>query len=230
MKYYLTVFALLIAVAGISQISFNNPDVGGVVSFRTTAIKADTPKTEGSPYFEEEFKFGQVLSYDKVQMSGKLRYNAYTSELELQKNKWEYSSILKRRYISAVIGDTKYKVLAYKDDVLGNVKTGYFNPLNDGEIQLLFKPEIKIKRGRSAATSYDRTVAPRFIDVSAYYIKKAETPAEKIYLRKKYVLEALDNDAEIKKFVKANKLNLRKVDDIIKVVDFYNQKFTEKTK
>lgn len=220
----------LLAFQGFSQVTFTNPDEANVISFQTKEINLSEYKTEGSPYFNEEFKPGRVLVGGNVKTTGRLRYNAYNSEIELEKNKYEFSAILKRNYISAIIGDKKYELFRYIDSSVGSVKTGYFNPLNHGEVQLLYKPEIKLRRGKTPTTSYDRKVAPRFIDVSAYYLKKGDAPAEKIYLRKKYLSKALDNSSDIKEYVKTNNLKLNQVEDILKVLAFYNKRFEEPAK
>lgn len=218
------------AFQGFTQVTLTNPDEANVISFQTKEINPSEYNTEGSPYFDEAFKPGKVLVSGNVKTTGRLRYNAYNSEIELEKNKYEFTAILKRNYISAIIGDKKYALFQYINSSIGNVKTGYFNPLNSGNVQLLYKPEIKLRRGKSPTTSYDRKVAPRFIDVSAYYIKVGDTPAEKIYLRKKYFYKALGNNSDIKEYIKANNLKLSKVEDILKVLAFYNQRFEEPTK
>lgn len=229
-KKFQILIVLLITFQGFSQLSFRNPDEANVVSLQTKEIDVAQIRTEGSPYLNEEFIPGKVLVNGNVKMKGRLRYNAYNSEIELEKNKYEYTSVLKRGYISAIIGNKKYKLYSYLNAAVGNIKTGYFNPLNEGEVQLLYKPEIKVRRGRTPSTSYDRKVAPRFIDVSSYYIKKGENAAEKIYLRKKYLHKALNGDSKIKQYVKANGLKLNNEEDIVKLLNFYNQQFTENAK
>jgi hypothetical protein len=229
-KNSINLIVLLLSCTCFSQVNFTNPDEANVISIQTKEIDLTELKTEGSPYLDENFKPGKVLVNGTVKMTGKLRYNAYNSEIELAKNKFEFTAILKRNYISAVIGGKKYKLYSYANTALGNVKIGYFNPLNNGEVQLLFKPEIKVRRGKTPSTSYDRTVAPRFIDISSYYIKKGDKPAEKIYLRKKYIYKVLGDNVTLKTYVKKNKLKLNNVNDIIKAFDYYNQELSGQAK
>ena len=228
MNYKLNAIALLAFSSGISQVSFNNPDEAAIVSYQTKPINISNIKTEGSAYFNEEFKWGQVLVNGEVKSTGNLRYNAVNSEIELQKGKEKYTAILKRNYISARIQNELYKLYPYLDDTNNeSTRIGYFIPLNEGNLKLLYKPEKKLRRGKAAATNYDRSVPPRYIDISSYYIQKGDEPAIKIYLRKKYFYDILGKD-NIKEYVKSNNLKLNKEDDAIKVMEYYNNMLVSK--
>ncbi|MCK0161584.1 hypothetical protein [Allomuricauda sp. F6463D] len=223
MNYNLTLLGLLVCSMGFSQVNYTNPDEGAIVSFQTLEINPSNIKTEGSPYFDEKFKWGQILINGDVKTSGNLRYNAVNSEIELQKGEKGYSAVLKKNYISAKISDKLYKLYPYVEEAYETTRIGYFVPLNEGEVKLLYKPEKKLRRGRTGATNYDRTVPPRFIDISSYFIQIGNEPATKINLKKKYFYDFLGKD-DIREFVKANDLSLNKEEDAIKVMEYYNSK------
>ncbi|WP_340063476.1 hypothetical protein [Ascidiimonas aurantiaca] len=207
-----------------AQISFNTPDEGGINSFVTMNKDYSDVKATGSPFLEDDlFKPGVVLMKGKKQMDGEFRFNAYKGELEISKSETKYSVVLKRSYISVKIENTLYQLLPYKD-IQGRVKVAYFNPQNEGMVQLLFKPEIKLKRGRTPQTGYDRYVPPKYIDASNYYIKVGDKPAVKTSLKRKKILKFLkDHEDKVSGFIKENSLNLRKKEDIVKVLNFYNE-------
>ncbi|WP_350293803.1 hypothetical protein [uncultured Croceitalea sp.] len=218
--FIITIFS--ISINANSQIAFGNIDEGGAVSFVSKPKEIDQTKLSGSPYLEEDFKFGQIFVKEEKKIQGKLRYNAFNSELEIQKNDYEYSSILKRTYISAKIGDDFYKIYGYLD-ANGNQRTAYFIAKNEGEIKLLFKPEIKLKSARPAATNYDRDVPATFIDISSYYIVIDGKPAEKIRLKKRDIFEQLKDYRGAKEYVKQQDLKLNKVNDIVKLLSYLNK-------
>lgn len=220
-SFILLPLTLLTSTSISAQLTFGNVDEGGIVSVTVKPREADT-RLSGSPYLEEDFKFGQVYVKNEQKLQGKLRYNAFNSEIELQKNDYEYSSILKRTYISAKIGDDFYKIYGYLDGN-GNQRTAYFIAKNEGEIQLLFKPEIKLKSARPAATNYDRDVPATFIDISSYYIVKKDSPAEKIRLKKRDVLDQIKGYSGVKDYIKQQDLKLNKVEDILKLLSHVNQ-------
>lgn len=206
-----------------AQISFGNIDEGGAVSFVSKPREISTSNVAGSPYLNEEFQFGKVLIREESKLEGKLRYNAFNSEIELQKNDYEFSAILKRTYISAKIGDQFYKIYAYLD-ANSNQRTAYFINKNEGEIKLLFKPEVKLKSARPASTNYDRDVPPTFIDISSYYIVIGDNPAKKIRLKKRDILDELVNVQGVKEFIQKESLKLNKEKDVIKLLNYLNKK------
>jgi hypothetical protein len=221
-RFFIPLAAIfLISLSANSQMTFGTVDEGGIVSFTSKQKEVDT-RLSGSPYLEEDFKFGQVFVKNERKLQGKFRYNAFNSEIEIQKNDYEYSSILKRTYISAKIGDDFYKIFGYLD-LNGNQRTAYFIAKNDGEIKLLFKPEIKLKSARPAATNYDRDVPATFIDISSYYIVKNDNPAERIRLKKSDVLDQLKDYTGVKEYVKQHNLKLNKADDIVKLLSHLNK-------
>lgn len=205
-------------------ISFNSPE-NGAVSFRTTDTSTNgenvEESAEGSPYWNDEFENGEVYINDKLQLRGQLRFNAYKSEINVKENKYEFYSLLKRPYIHVRINNEVYKMHNYLDDENSN-RVAYFKVLNDdSSIKLLFKPEIILKRGKTATTNYDRSSKPKYIRLPSYYIKKGENPAKKIYLGKRNVLKVLEGNKELfKVFIKENGLNMRNEKDVLKLLEY----------
>lgn len=211
----------------VAQISFGSIEEGSIVSFQTKELEVDNTKTDGSPYVNENFEVGQILvNNDRVALKGELRYNAFTSEIELKQNEKEYTAILKRGYISARIGEKIYKILPYVESEELK-RTAYFVPLNAGKVVLLFKPEIILRRGKTPSTSYGRIVPPRYINVSSYYLKIADNPAKKIYLNKKSIFKELNQELS-KQILKNNDFKLRKEEGALKFLELYNQKLVSK--
>ena len=205
-----------------AQISFGSVEQGNVVSFLTKNKDYSDTKVKGSPYLQDEYQNGEIYVNDSLEVTARLRYNAYKSQIEVSDSNDTFFALLKRPYIFAEIGGREFKMLTYLDDKDLN-RVAYFNPLNKGKIMLLFKPEIKLKRGSSPSTSYDREVPPQYIDVSRYYIKIGDEPARKVKLKKKTFTSILkDKKEQLSAFMKENELNLRNEKDVLLVLDFYN--------
>ena len=202
-------------------VTLNSPE-GGAVSFLTRNADYSDLDAEGSEYFDETYKMGQVSIRGKVELRGKMRYNAFRNEVQVLQGGNESFPLLKRSYIKAIIGAKVFGIYLY-EDAKGNNRSSYFNPLNEGNTILLFKPEIKLKKGRIPATSYDRKVPPTFIDVSSYYVKKGDGTAKRIRLKKSDILTSLaDKKNEVQAYIKNEGLNLKKEADLIKLMDYYN--------
>lgn len=212
---------VFVPLIGSAQLTLNNPE-GGVLQLSTVNRSVDPIETDGSPYLEETFKEGKVYVYGDVTLEKPMRYNAYISEIEIFTGEKQYAPLLKRAYITAEIGDKLFKMIPYNTDN-DLQRVGYFNPLNEGEAVLLYKPEIKLRQGRVPDTNYGRIVPPTYIDISSYYIKKGETPAQKIRLNKKEVLKNLSNyKKDLQNYISENDLNLRRESDVISLLEYYN--------
>ena len=212
---------LFVPILGTAQLTLNNPE-GGVLQLSTVNRSYNGADTEGSPYLEEEFKGGKVFVNGDVSLEKPMRYNAYASEIEIFAGDEQYAPLLKRAYITAMIGEKTFKMLPYtaENDLQ---RVGYFNPLNEGEVVLLYKPEVKLRQGRVPDTNYGRYVPPTYIDISTYYLKIGEAPAEKIRLSRKGVLKALGDKKKIlQEYISDNGLNLRKEKDAIVLLNYYN--------
>lgn len=76
MTYKLNVLAFLTIGVATAQVNFTNPDEGAVVSFQTTTVDSKVINAEGSPYFDDNFKYGHILVNGEIKTTGNLRYNA----------------------------------------------------------------------------------------------------------------------------------------------------------
>lgn len=221
-RLYLVLLALpILCQAQGGPLTLSSPE-GGAVSFLTQNGDYSDLDAEGSEYFDETYKMGVVSIRGKVELRGKMRFNAFRNEIQVLQGGNESFPLLKRSYIKAIIGAKVFGIYLYEDSK-GNNRSSYFNPLNEGSVVLLYKPEIKLKKGRIPATSYDRKVPPTFIDVSSYYVKKGEETAKRIRPKKSDILTSLaDKKNEIQTFIKNEGLSLKKEADLIKLMDYYN--------
>lgn len=202
-----------------------------ILSFISIDIDDNDSKAKGSPYVNECFEVGEVSINDKVQLKEKMRYNAYKNEIEvLDKNSPDsYYSLLKRAYISVEIGDTPYAIYTFVDSN-GSVRTSYFSERNQGAIKLLFKPEAILRQGRKPATSYEKYVQPRYIWNNSYYILDNRNPSDnnhayKVKLKKNSILDFTGGrKEEMKKYIKEQNLNLRREEDVISFLNYFNGK------
>ncbi len=227
MKFFLA--SLFISISAIAcgqqsgSINFSEPS-GNPNTFRTKNKDYSNIKTSGSPFFDSDFKAGKIFVRDKLDFSGKLRYNAYLNEIEVLDESGASYTVLKRFYIHAVIDDKFYKILPFKTGIKNLLKTSYFNPLNRGRIVLMFRPNIKLKRGRIPSTSYGKVEPPKYIDVSSYFIKKGDAECVEIKLRKKDILRFLDKEriASILEYAKVNDLSFKKERDVISLLEYHD--------
>jgi len=95
---------------------------------------------QGSPYFNEEFSDGRIVTKDDKSVFLKLRYNIYSDEIEFLNNDKIYS-IAKPVYIKEFcIGEQKIRFSTYLDGKF--VKNGFLLVLTQGDYTLFVKKRI----------------------------------------------------------------------------------------
>ena len=92
----------------------------------------------------------------------------------------------------------------------------------------MFKPEALLKQARTPSTSYEKYSPPTYVWNSSYYIldnrnKDSENHAVKVRLTKNNILDFTGSKKnEMKLYVKEKKLNLRKEQDVIAFLNYFN--------
>ncbi len=172
---------------------------------------------QGSPFFNDAFLYGTVFVKDDS-YNAEMRYNAYLDEVQA-KSKGEVISLLKRDYVKAEIAGQLYVISDYEQN--GNKKQGYFVELNAGDTRLLLRQTKKFVEEKKADSSYKSDEPAKFVDEKEYYLAKKDMPATKVRLKKKEILNLLNNDTA-KEYVAKNKLKLNKEASIIQFLNYYN--------
>ena len=181
---------------------------------------------QGSPYFNERYVVGNTMVNGKsVRLL--MRYNAYADQIEM-KDKYQKSfNLLKRTDLEATFGGKIYTMLEYVEE--GKKKKGYFNPLNTGIVKLYYKPKKIFVQAEKPENGYDAFEPPVFKDASTYYLQVGSQPLVKINLNKRQLLKHLKEESvSVRRFVEENNLKLKTEEEIVKLLNFHNQKLIEK--
>lgn len=199
-------------------------------SYTTRAVIYE-PKynTNGTPYENEDFVMGSLLGENNVLVSNVvLRYNAVRDEFQvkksLNKNDNNILAVIKKTDLFVKMGTDVFTFVLTADD---GVK-GYFNILLEGnKLSVYKKISKKYQEGEKPINSMKSNTPNRFIDDVKYYLVNEdkefmELPNSK---SKRIKLISSDNRKELKKFSKTENLNIKKEEDLIKLVEYYNQNF-----
>ena len=195
-----------------------------VNSVTRAIVKTDI---KGSPYFNEKFIDSKIKYFDKnLEEVFYLRYNAFSDEIEMGKNKFQNESVeivQKNENIVCYIEDDIFLLKSYKNEI-GNQKKGYLNMIFDGQKSKIYRSKRKIfMEATQARTSLERAFPARYIDEKSYYIS-SKNSSEINYLKvsKKSLLKLIDRkEKKVKKFMSENKIKLKNEGDLIKVFQFY---------
>ena len=214
--YFLSISGALAQVAGFGKST-------GVTTDSQLGVSYNEVEIQGSPYMDELYKKGATIVYGKKAREALMRYDAYNDVIEIIDENGKARSMLRQRNIVAELDGKSYVVMEYMDE--GKTKLGYFNPLNDGEIQLLWKPKKIFVQAENPDNGYDTYSPPTYKDISSHFIKNGNEPAEPINLSKRNLIKYLEKDLKsIKEYIKKNNLNLRNESDAISLINFYNSR------
>ncbi len=173
----------------------------------------------GSPYHNENFQPGTVTIADKS-FDTYVRYNGLEDVFEIKNQAGEISALIRRPDIKVTLDGKQHKIETFLD---GNdmSKQRYFVILAEGENKFLKNEGIEYKEAQQASSSYSQSKPASLVPYTKYYIKKGDGKAEEIKLRKKSILNILDDD-RAKNYVKENKLKLKKEEEVVQLMDYLN--------
>jgi|GEM_PF-805147 len=227
MKYFVfTIIALFSGLTLWAQVGMLQ--VAGKEDSRTYggqfhAYNFEVP-VEGTPYVNEIYKQGETLINGKIRTAALMRYDAYNDAVELLDENQRPRKLLRRKNIAANFGGKTYQVMEYSFG--GATKLGYFNPLNEGEVQLLYKPKKKFVQASNPENGYDSYRPPTYKDASTYYLKVGKNAAQEIKLGKRAILKELkDQRGALKKFILEHHLDMKKEVDVLRLLEFYNSNY-----
>lgn len=177
---------------------------------------------EGSPYLDDGFKEG-IVTIGVTETKSLIRYNAYQETLEVLGTDQKPQALLRKKSIKAQLNGRTYVLVDYIENVIKQ-KTGYFNPMNEGNVVLYFKPRKKLLKADNPDHGYEDFKMPKFVDDSGYYLQKNGKPAEEILLNQRYLLMHMkDQIKALKAFIAEHDLNVKDVGDAIQLITYYNE-------
>jgi hypothetical protein len=180
----------------------------------------DAPIT-GTQYLNEIYQKGTAIIDNDKEETRLMRYNAYTDEMEFLSKEQKPLKLLKRENIVVILDGITYEVKFYS--FKNKIAKGYFNPLNKGEVVLYLQPKKRLTYAEAPDNGYDDVNPAKYELKFEYYLKKGDQPITKIELGKKDIFYYLsDRSEDVKSFMLKNKLKLRKVEDIIALLNYYN--------
>ena len=222
--YYL-IIAILISTVTIAQPEAQEPSQIQYISNRTVNLVNEQEDYTGSPYFNEDFVSGNILSKGKTIATNQIvRYNVNKEEFEIRDSKDSNSktvkTILRSENITIEMGDHSFE---YISDAKNKLR-GYFIPLITGGKNSLYK---KIKKeyipSQKAINSMTSDVAALYKEKEILYLVDGDGKFIELTSSKKDRLNAFgDTKKNVKDYAKQNKLNLKKEEDLIKIVTYTN--------
>ncbi|MCA0350265.1 MAG: hypothetical protein LCH35_13515 [Bacteroidetes bacterium] len=185
-------------------------------------ISKISPATQGSPYIYTTFLLAKIENFEGVAL---LRYNANNDEFEFidpSNDTLVLKKVVTFSKISFVANKSNYRLVEYTDKQKQKI-FGYLVCLQENkDYSLIKRQKIDFYEPKEAKTSYDTRIPPRFERAKDTYFLKykdqdiVEFPSNKKGLVKLYP----DKKEAIETFIKQNKINFDKEEDLSKIIDF----------
>ena len=181
-------------------------------------------KVNGSPYLQDEFLFGVMTTVDDVTIEGlKYRYDVFNDEMQFILKEDTASIIRPLTLRSLKFGEVEFIYdVYYTSD--GNPAAGYFEILEEGRLSALLR-RTKVMEYDEYVSNYGGGGGSKeyyFKEKKNLYIKLSNAIANKISNKKDFLALLPDHLDEVKNYMKSNKLSVRKQDDLVEMVSYYN--------
>lgn len=177
----------------------------------------------GSPFIFRNFTSATIITENDEEIIIPVRYDIYANEMHL--NIQNHVFALRPEIIKIITTDSLDFIYSgfSKSGYLNNAKDySYFIVQTNGKCKLLVKKELRIQDAESPKL-YQEAKPAKFIHLKdSYFLKNGKNDAIRI-MNKNDVLSVMnDKKEDIRYFMDRNKTNLKKIEDIQKLVSYYN--------
>jgi len=218
-------FLSILILAGMSTYSFAQFSAIGdldiiVATYKKLDDSINVSETEGSPYENETFVFGKAIS-EKRDISSPylMRYNIYNDVIEV-KDKDQLSGLLRSFDLYVTLSNKEYHFAEYFNES-NTIKKGYFILLYRGtNIELFLRKTQKYKEAVPPKNSFQPKQPAEFVDYEAFYMKQEGALLEIPTNKKELTGQFPEIEADLKKFMKANKISLKSENDVIELFTY----------
>ena len=178
----------------------------------------------GDPFLYKDFVPGDLKLKTGENIPLDLRYDIYKGEIQFRQKDGIYA-LINRESVSEVLIDTLrfiYLANPRPAPVNGPAESSWFIVKADGKCQLLIRKNIRLQ----AATTekpYQEAHPAKFIHTKDTYYLRHESKSEVKVTGKKDLLNVLsDKEDEVSEYIEINKLGVKDVYDLVKIISFYN--------
>lgn len=218
------IFLLLSALLLLFPTNINS-QVGGIGGSDYEMVFVPGAKEDKSDFFKKIApKMYASVDYlaamvDDINESFFLRYNIYRDEMEFLKNgKTLYLKKNEKRKIIFSKSQENFRLFKL------NNKLRYFTVHNIGDNLLLSRKIVEYQEAKLAASSYQKDKPADFkMKENKKYIRFNQTLVEVPKRKNKFNTIFGPQSSAIKKYVKNNKLNIKNIEDLKTIVQYYNK-------
>jgi len=190
-----------------------------------TLIKAPEigyEQIKGSPYYTSEFHKSDIhFSNGKVYKNIHVRFNLYEKVLEFKRGDQWYKLTNAVQIDKIILEGEEFKLIENSAKLYDN---GFYEVELNGEYKVLRQMSVSFREAKVASSRYVETVEAEFVrEKDKYYLSLKGGDIVSFKNRKSFEKIFDEENPELINFVKRNKLNPSKVDDLKKIASFLNE-------
>jgi hypothetical protein len=231
MKSFYKLVTLLV-VCILTQTNPVNAQIGNVLGSmnKPLLISEQYSKTDGSPYYNEDYLSGKIFDKEGKVKDVVLKYDTYRDEVELLMD-GQVILIAQDIYPKFVIEevDLELKRVVNKEfsneyPLPGQKKNKYSQVIFSNEKVKILKA-IQTILIQNSETGYGGVVLnDRFDTRLFYYIVDANNHVTEIKLNTNAIISALPAETELKQYFKKNKIKIKSEEDLVELLNYFDQK------
>lgn len=226
-NFYLKIIAILCFInAGFSQDHLDSQTLI-TNSGKFYTIDRSDKTIQGSPYMEEMFLPARVTA--NIEQIFNARYNGVTDEVEVETEKNTIQAINKLLpgiTVTFLKTNKIYKGMTYFNEN-GQSVTGFLIPITseNAKVKLFSKEKIVFVDRKPAKNSYQEAIPAKFdrLDDSYYIVIDREIAQPLSYNKKEIAALFPNQEKQILNYISSEKLNIKKKEDLVKLIAHINQ-------
>ena len=191
-----------------------------VNSSNLTSVDLRSKKLVGSPYIDKAFQSGRIVGQETVYA---FRYDAFKDEMEVElQGRAYYMPIPLYLKIEFLNSGKIYEVL--KNAPGAETEKGFYLPFVVGdEISLYRKELVKFYEEVPAKLGFTKYEPPKLKRTKDTFFIVKDRTAYTVPKKKKELLQFFPGrEKEVESFLKKQKINLKKEDDLVKLFNHFN--------
>jgi hypothetical protein len=147
-----------------------------------------------------------------------LRYNIYFQQMQFIRDNDTLAFGNPSELKSVKIGDRNFIYSQFESE--GTLDSSYFELLSDGYCRMLMRRKVEY---HLVIDDKNCDQSQTYVKTFSYYLQRQGEPARQCIRNTKGMCTYFEDEEEqIRNFISVNDLNLKKCEDVKKVVEFYN--------
>jgi hypothetical protein len=179
---------------------------------------------DGDPYIYRDFVTGKLILRTGEILQIDLRYDTYSDQIQF-KDKDQIFKVINENNLALVVIDTimfQYCMYQKSKDDQTSVENSWFILQKNGKCNLLIKKNVRLQAAE-LPKAYQEAKPAKFIHIAdTYYLKKESKNAVRVSGKKDLLSILSDKEKEVSEYIKTNKLGVKDLDDLVKIISFYN--------